>query len=592
MTILLAIGCMIGLLAVAVLKLVTIQLKSGSHYRQEAINNQTREIYSYAPRGLIKDRDGQVLVSNETITQLAVVPHLWVTSGSGCNAYLKQVAGLIGQSPKTMQELINNHGDDYAPQLLSRSLSRSQTLVVAQLQSQCPALVLSQIASRHYVTGEGLAQILGYVGQPSSQDLKNIKDLLPSDFIGKTGIEESYDRDLRGQDGLTRLQVDSLGRVKQTLSDIPPQNGQSITLNIDEKLQQTLAISLKQTMQKVHSNRSAAVAMDPQTGQILALVSLPEYNNNLFSGGITTQQYQKLLNDPLSPLVDTAVSGGFPSGSIIKPVIASAGLQTGVITPNTIITDHGFISVPSAYDPSVTYRFNGWDPSGLGPLNVVRAIAMSSDIFFYTVGGGYGNQPGLGAERLAQFYRLFGLGSPTGIDLPFDSTGRVPDPAFKEKAYHQPWYIGDTYNISIGQGDLLVSPLQITLADAATINGGKLLEPHVVKSVGQKEIPTKVIKKLPIDQKYLDLITEGMRQTISDGTVSPALFKNVPGGAGGKSGTAEAGEGEEPHAWFVGFAPAHNPKIIITVFIDHGGEGSTWAAPIVASGLENYLKNP
>ena len=370
-------------------------------------------------------------------------------------------------------------------------------------------------------------------------------------------------------------------------------------LTVDLDLQQKVTEILQQAMTD-GSRNAAAVVLDVHTGEVLAMVSLPSFDNNLFSGNLTDEQLQALLDNPGRPLLDHAISEMYPPGSIFKQVTGTAALQEGVATPSTTITSYGYITVPNQYDPSVRYVFRDW--SALGTLNFYSGVAMSSDVYFYYLAGGYyenGREVfrGLGVENLARYARAFGLGSTTGIDLPGESPGLVPDPAWKDKTLHEPWVTGDTYNMGIGQGYLATTPLQMALVTAAIANGGDVLVPRVVKDVvdaeGNVVVPFQrtVRRHLPVDPSNLSIFQEGMRQAVSWGTAKNASVSGIQ--VAGKTGTAEFGEPladgtHETHAWFSGFAPFQDPQVAVVVFLEKGN-GAINAAPTAARILDYYF---
>jgi penicillin-binding protein 2 len=335
---------------------------------------------------------------------------------------------------------------------------------------------------------------------------------------------------------------------------------------------------------------------------VLALVSLPGYDNNLFAGGISQADYSKLLGNPDQPLFNKAVDGAYPTGSIIKPLVAGAALQNHVINPGTTVDDTGSITIHNQYDSSVTYTYRSYTDyetgySGkLGIVNVVKAIAVSSDVFFYTVGGGFGNIAGLGVNRLEAAYHQFGLGQQPQLDLPDQAAGRVPTPDWKQKVSGQPWTTGDTYNISIGQGDLLASPLQMAVAEAAVADGGTVYQPHLLKEIddaaGQpvQTVQPHVLAKDFISPDNLNVVKQGMHDVVyaSYGTACCKIAEQVPVQVGAKTGTAQTGTdtNDKPDAWFTAFAPFDNPQIEMVVFIAKSGEGARYAAPAVRETLQ------
>jgi penicillin-binding protein 2 len=343
------------------------------------------------------------------------------------------------------------------------------------------------------------------------------------------------------------------------------------------------------------------VAINPQTGEILASVSLPTYDNNLFSRGISVADYQNLLNNKDQPLWNKVAKGAYPSGSIIKPLVASAALQEHIITTSTTIEDKGQLEVTNQYNSSIKYVFKGWEHSGLGVMNVFTAIARSSDIFFYTVAGGFSNFTHyLGVDKLTRYYQLFGLGSRTGVDLPSETAGRVPTPDWKKKATGEGWYTGDTYNIAVGQGDILVSPLQMASAIAAVANGGILYQPHfLLRAVDTKgkvvrEVKPQVIRQGFISPANLEIVRQGMRQTVTNpqGTACCKMEQEVPVAVAGKTGSAETDPGDNvpPHSWFEAFAPYDNPQIVTVILLEKAGEGAEYAVPATRELLSWYFK--
>lgn len=579
----------LGFAVMSILKLVDYQIKYNSVFSKQAQSNQLRETYSSAPRGLIYDVNNKMLVSNKTLTQVSLVPALWTSNEARCVQNLPEITRLTGKNSQYILDLVKKYGGALEPHVLVQSVDRQRTIVLSQLQSACPALNLEPVISRDYVKNRGLSHVLGYVGQPTSEDLTKDDNLRAVDLVGRTGLEAYYDDELRGDDGVERVRVDALGTVVQTLSSLPAEQGKDIKLNLDLGLQTSLYSALTKQLKVSGAKRGSAIALNPKTGGIMAMVDLPEFDNNIFTHNLSQTAYNRLLNDPNRPLVDSAVSGHFPAGSVVKPILGAAALQEGVVTPETQIFDGGYIDIKNIYDSSIVYRYHGWDHAGLGSVDLVRAIALSSDIYFYTIGGGYGGQAGLGASRIAEYYRMFGLGAKTGIDLPLDSTGYVPEPKNGKTLAGNAWTIGDTYNISIGQGDLQVSPLQMILAETAVINGGKLLGPQLVQSIDGKPVGQKISRRVDVNKANLAVSRLGMEAAIK--TFRSGIFSNLPVHVAGKTGTAETTKDAKPHAWFIGYAPLENPEIVIAVFVDHGGEGSQAAAPVAAAGLKAYFTN-
>jgi penicillin-binding protein 2 len=320
--------------------------------------------------------------------------------------------------------------------------------------------------------------------------------------------------------------------------------------------------------------RGSAIVMDVRDGSVLALAALPAYDNNVFAGKVSSTAYQLLLENPDRPLFPRAWAGQFPSGSTIKPLIVTAALAEGVVTARTTVTSIGGIHVGPWFFPD-------WKVGGHGTVNARSAIAWSVNTFFYYVGGGYGGFIGLGVDRLTKWMRAFGLGAETGIDLPGEATGHVPSQEWKQETKNERWYIGDTYNLSIGQGDLLVTPLQMARMTAAVANGGTLVRPHVVMSSSTAELP-----RLDVDASALATVRQGMRETVIYGSGRALSVLPVP--SAGKTGTAQWNSDKPNHAWYIGFAPFESPEIVVTVLLEEGGEGSSYAVPVAGEILRAW----
>jgi penicillin-binding protein 2 len=455
-------------------------------------------------------------------------------------------------------------------------------------------------AIRSYVDAKYFSQIIGYTGRVSSNELLLSSDYEPADFIGKAGLESFYESDLRGKKGVEKMEIDAGGKIIATLSKIDAESGNNLVLSIDGDLQKKLQDLLEFHAQKAQQRNNyqggaAAIALDPRNGKILALASLPTYDNNKFVNPSSKAEREAILNNTNSPLLNRVIGGRYPPGSTIKPIMGIVALAEGIIDKNTIIEDKGVISVP---EYNGVRNFFGWNRSGLGPVNVISAIAKSSDIFFYTVGGGFGKFTGLGVDKIAEYLEKFNLGKKLGIDLPGETEGVVPTKAWKlaRTDGKYPWTIGDTYNLSIGQGYLLTTPLQVASWTEVVANGGVLYKPRLVDKITSgdnneviKEIPTVIITDKIADKKYIEISRQGMREAVLGG--SAAALRDLPFAAAGKTGTAEfINKGKElTHSWFTSFAPYDNPEIVLTVLIEGGGEGSTTAVPIAKEILSWYF---
>ena len=374
--------------------------------------------------------------------------------------------------------------DPFAPVIVKDGLDQAAAF---RLREQLPLLPGVQVVVdpvRRYLAGEVLSDVLGYTGRVDEEDFALLEDrgYLASDRIGKAGVEAAYEAYLRGTVGRKEIEKDATGRELRTIAEDPATPGNNLVLSIDLDLQKK-ATELVQDV--ANGGQAAAIVMDVHSGEVLALVSLPMYDNNIFSGKIDEERLQQYLDDPKKPLVNHALSEQYAPGSIFKQITGAAALQEGVAVPSTTITSNGFINIPNQYDPSVVYTFKDWRT--LGTLDFYGGIAMSSDVYFYYLAGGYHaygeNFDGLGVERLARYARQFGLGRKTGIDIAGEADGNIPDEAWKQETFGDDWFLGDTYNMGIGQGFVAATPIQMVRVTAAVANGGTLLTPRVVREV-------------------------------------------------------------------------------------------------------------
>lgn len=426
-----------------------------------------------------------------------------------------------------------------------------------------------------------LSQIIGYVSYPK-KDAKGI--YYDTSQTGMSGLEAEYDALLAGKNGQLLTETDALGKVRSEGMIVRAENGKPLQLSIDANLQTTLARAITNIASAEHFIAGAGVIMDVQTGAVRAIVSYPSYNPNVMSSGGPSSIIAAYNTNPGRPFLDHAVQGVYAPGSVVKPLVASGALTDGIITPNTIINDPGFISIPDPYHPGKEFIYKGW--RALGPVDVRKAIAWSSDIFFYTVGGGFGNQKGLGIERLGYWYQQFGLGSPTGINLSGEASGLIPTPEWKEKTFDEPWYLGDTYFTAIGQYSVQVTPIQMARAIAAVANGGKLLTPLLLAE------QVSAYTTVPASAAALTVVREGMRQTVTSALASVLNVSYVSVAA--KTGTAQTGtRNQYDNSWVVGFFPYEHPQYAFSVVLERGPPGTGSQAVNVMRQLFDalYLEN-
>jgi len=628
-----------------------LQIVQGDTYRWKANHNRFRVVSLQAPRGVIYDRQGVILARNRPRYQVAVVPEDLPQGGAERERVLRRLLRLLRTSPSTetmqatppsdetsspsaetlpsLEELEAqiaeaSKGGSFRPLLVSDNVSRDVALVIEEEGPDLPGVQVIVQPRREYPSGALTSHIIGYTGPipRESVDAYVERGYAPTDQVGLAGLEFTFEDELRGQAGYRLIVVDVHGREVRTVGQPQmPIPGHNLILTIDLELQQAAEEALRHGLQMAHSRAGVVIAMDPRDGAVLAMVSLPSYDNNLFAKGISAEEYAALSEDPDRPLVNHAISGIYPPGSTFKIIPAAAGLEEGVITPGALLGDgedganDGVIWLPNKYFPEDRQQdqpFYCWSHKygyGHGRVNLVQAIALSCDIFFYQLAGGYHEFEGLGVETLDRYARLFGLGEVTGIDLPGEHPGLVPDPKWKRLTYAENWVTGDTYNMAIGQGFILATPLQMLNATAAVANGGYLYRPQLVYQVTDAEgkvyraFAPELIRELPIAPEHLTLVREGMYQAVNweHGTATKAALPDIA--VAGKTGTAEFfidrnqdgwpdrdAKGNLPtHAWFTAFAPYEDPEIALVVFIEGGGEGSSTAVPVAAEILQAYF---
>lgn len=405
-------------------------------------------------------------------------------------------------------------------------------------------------------------QIIGYVSYPKKDSSGIYYD---TNEIGLAGLEAEYDAFLSGENGQLLTERDALGRIRSEGIIIPAEAGRTLQLSIDANLENLFAHAISDTASNQHFIAGAGVILDINTGAVRAIVSYPSYDPNIMTNGGPSETIAGYNTDSGHPFLDHAVQGVYAPGSIVKPFVASGALTDGIITVNTVIDDPGFISIPDPYNPGKNFIYKGW--KALGMVDVKDAIAWSSDIFFYTIAGGFGNQKSLGIDRLNYWYQQFGLGSPTGIDLPGEASGLIPTPEWKLATFNEPWYLGDTYFTAIGQYSMQVTPIQMARAIAAVANGGKLFTPMLV--VGATPVYTTV----PVDSSALAVVRAGMREGVTSALASALNLPYVKVAA--KTGTAQTGvRNQYDNSWVEGFFPYDNPQYAFVVVLERGPSGS------------------
>lgn len=569
-----------------------LQVVKGEEYRQTAEMNRLRVYHIKAPRGIIYDRNGVPLVANRPSFALYITPIDFPTGVAEKEAFILTIKKYFPEYADTVEEPLDKilaltplKKEYFQAQPLITDIDYESAVKMRVASAQLPGVSVEVTTVRQYLGPESenlssLSHVLGYVGKINEGEYEHLEEsgYLLDDVLGKAGIEKEYETLLRGTYGRKQVEVDSRGKEIKVIAQEDVIPGASIVLSIDVAMQEKLEALLKEQMAKTGQSRAAAVIQDPQSGEVLAAVSLPSYDNNKFTSGISQEDYKALVDDPDKPLFNRFLSGEYPSGSTIKPVIAVAALQEGIISEDTTFLSSGGIQIGQWFFPD-------WRAGGHGITDVRYALAQSVNTFFYIIGGGYKDFVGMGIRTMVTYGKLFGLSAPTGIDLPNEASGFLPTPEWKQEVKHEQWYIGDTYHVAIGQGDVLVTPLQVNNYTAAFANGGVLYRPRLLHAI----IPAgedKEIVKLPevkneqfVDRDNLEVVREGMRQAVTSG--SARSLNSLPVAVAGKTGTAQWGSDKLPHAWFISFAPYVDPELAITVLIEEGEEGSRVATPVV-----------
>lgn len=556
-----------------------VQLVRGEEYRQLAEENRLRKLPIKAPRGLIYDRQGRLLVENVPSYNLM----LDRSRARNLGRSLAFAAGVLGRPPAELQGVLDRYKGipQFTPVLLAENLTLSQVSRFGVIGLEYPEFETEVHHLRLYRHGAQTASVLGYLGEVTGDELESSEGLYKAgDLVGKKGIEQTYDSVLRGKDGERAVVVDSRGELLEEFRREPAIPGKTLHLTLDLDLQQEAARWLDGP-EKV----GAIVALDPHNGEVLAMVSSPSYNPNLFARRLQADDWKALIEDPYHPLQNRAIQNTYSPGSTFKIIMATAGLTEGVFNEHTRVFCGG---------AGVFYgrRFRCWRKGGHGSVDARGALKNSCDIYFYTLG------QRMGIEKIAQYSRIFGLGKLTGIDIKGEKKGLVPDSEWSQKVRKMKWYPGETISVSIGQGPVLMTPLQMATMTALVANGGYHVTPHLVRDA---EVPAPV--HVPLDANALKVVREGLWAVVNEPGGTAYHSARVPGAEmAGKTGTVQVIAQSQrteakalpfkyrDHAWFTSFAPVQDPKIVVAVFAEHGGSGSKMAAPIAQALHAKYFK--
>jgi penicillin-binding protein 2 len=573
--------------ATLVLRLWIVQIVNGPAYRVQSENNRIRLTDVPPFRGMMFDRNGELIVDNRPSFDLFVVPEE-VHDPEKLSSSFEE---LIGLAASTVEEKLNEEGRKapFRPLLVKKNLTRKELAVIETNLFNLPGTMIQVKPQRHYIYSQFASHVIGYLGEINENQLNSgeYPDSKPGDLIGKYGVERKWQNDLNGLRGEEQVEVDAVGRRLKVISRKPPASGYDIGLTIDENLQFVAEEQLK-------NKKGAIVAVDPRTGEILAMASSPSFDPNMFLQGIDKSQWSNLMSSKDHPLQNRAIAGQYPPGSTFKIVMALAGLEEGVIDPNEEIFCNGSFTVGN-------HTYHCWRKQGHGRVNLHRALVESCDVYFYNVG------KRLGVDRIAQYAKMCGLGSATDFELGFEKDGLIPTSQWKLQRFGIPWQPGETISTAIGQGYILVTPLQMARLMSALFNGGYLYQPSVIKWVGEENrkiyrFSPKVLGRLHAKEQNLALIRDALIGVVNEphGTGSSARLKTFT--VAGKTGTAQVVElGREKavskeaasefgdHAWFLGIAPTENPALAVAILVENGGHGGSAAAPIAKKMFEAYL---
>lgn len=547
-----------------------IQVICGGNYLYLSEKNRLRIIPEGSCRGRILDRNGLTLVDSRVSFNIVIVPRDLMDKEKIVSA----LSEILGTSKEKTRLLIDRAIEKsmYQPSVIFEDVPKEKAFSIEERIFEFPGIIVEVKPVRNYVYGDVGSHIFGYLGEVNRPELEGLRayGYRLKDLLGRSGLEKFYDAYLRGEDGGINMEVDSLGRRIKVMGFKPPKSGGDLELTIDMRLQSFADKAL-------NNLNGAIVAMNPKTGEILAMVSAPDFDPNIFVSSGNNENIKKVLLDKSRPLVNKAISAHYPPGSVFKIVTSSCGLETGKIKKGTSFNCTGKFVLGRT-------EFGCWQEGGHGILDLPNALKYSCNVYVYNVG------KIVGIDDLANYAMRFGFGRPTGIDLPDEIPGIVPGKIWKAFAKGELWYEGETLNVSIGQGALSVTPIQVVRMVSAIANNGEMVQPYIVKKIGIVNIRQTKTKNLNFSPQTINAIKEGLKKVVQDeGTGKRA---NVEGlSIAGKTSTAQAGSGRVSHGWFAGFAPFEDPKLAVVVFLEHGGKGGLNPAQIAGEIFKEAKKD-
>lgn len=539
--------------------LVILQLVFGVRYRRAAEQNRIRLIPMPAVRGSILDRHGAPIAEDRLTFHIAIVPQ----DVRDLNALWEPLSRALQQPVTRLQRAYRRgYAAPFAPIVVARAVRPPVAFALEERRLQLPGVMVLPAPQRHYPVGRSAGAVIGYLGLVSPDQLKSLKSYGYTfrDWVGQQGIERLYDAALRGGGGGVQVEVDHRGRLIRQLGFKQPTRGKDVAVTLDAALQ-------RRCYELLAERRGAIAVMALDTGEMWAVVSSPGFDPGAFVDPDREEEVLECLRDPDRPLFNRAVAGAVPPGSVFKVVTAYAGLAARRGSATTTYVCPGSFHLGQA-------TFDCWYAPGHGPQTVVEALTHSCNVFFYQWG------LRVGPQEIAGQARRFGFGRPTGVDLPGEQAGFVPDPAWKRARHHQPWYRGETVNLAIGQGALLATPMQVLQMMAAAAHDGRVPQPHLLKGMAGHPVDPPPPTIVPLDHQALAVVREGLQAVVESPTGTGRLAR-IPGiPAAGKTGTAQGPPDTWPHAWFCGYVPAAAPQMAVVVFVEHGGKGGEVAATI------------
>lgn len=572
-----------------------LQVLRYDHYQTLAENNRISLVPVAPNRGLILDRNGVVLAENFFVYTLEITP----SKAGDVAQTITDLSALmdITDSDRKRFNKLRAQSRNFESVPIRSHLKEEEAARFAVNSYRFPGVEIRSRLFRHYPLGKTGAHLVGYIGRINDKDVTALEkggetaNYKGSDHIGKGGLEQSYERELHGVTGFQQVEVGADGHAVRVLANSPPVSGNNLTLSIDIKLQQVAE-------EAFGARRGALVALDPASGEVLALVSMPTYDPNLFVDGIDQENWKALNESRDKPLINRPLRGAYPPGSTLKPFVALAGLEHGKRHPPFSIHDPGYFILPGS-----SHRYRDWKPEGHGVVDVVKAITISCDTFFY------GLAHELGIEKMTAFLAHFGFGATTGVDIVGERSGLLPTPTWKKKRFKQPWYPGETVITGIGQGYTLTTPMQLAFATAMLANGGTGVKPRLVKGIRgsqdgvTREVPQEILDRIPLDPNNLALVKQGMLDVTRPGGTAASAYAGAPYETAAKTGTAQVigvaqgqkynenliDEYHRDHALFIAYAPADTPKIALAVIVENGGHGGSAAGPIARKVMDYHL---